>query len=332
MAFDNGNLAQRNPQSTLQIEDELQFAKFLVNHAADAAFWLMPDAQFLYVNNAACRLLGYSREELLSLTMHDVALDFPVEVWSKQWRLLKQQGSLTFEYRYRTKKGWIIPVELTITYVEYNGREFSFAFAREKVDEALRIESEAKFRALVEATNAIIFIFQGRQFCYVNPAAEAITGYKKEELLAHLDFCQLLKLKKRWRLHRASGLAFPQHQEIKILTKSGTERWLACSVAVVDFLEKPASLITAIDITNQKLVEVELRATLEQEKEFSFLRACRVSMACHEFCNPLNVVSFSTSLLRRHSHQWTESKKLQYFEYIQTAVEQVRQLTFPAKS
>ncbi len=316
---------QSNSKFTLQPEEELQFAKFLVNHSLDAAFWLGPDARFLYVNDAACCLLGYSREELLSLTIHAVAPDFPLEVWLEQWRSLKQQGSLTFESRYRTKKGRLFPMEVTFTYVEYNGREFSYAFAREKATDALRTD-EAKFRALVETTDAIIFIVRDTQFCYVNPAAEAITGYKKEELLAHLDFRQLSKLKERRRVHTKCGLAFPQHQEIKILTKSGTERWLACSVGVVDFEGKPASLITAIDITNRKLAEVELRQALEQEKEFSFLRACFISMVCHEFRNPLNVVSFSTSLMRRNSHQWTESKKLQYFDYIQTAVEQIRQL------
>lgn len=64
MTFGNYIQAQSNP-NTLQPEEELQFAKFLVNHTVDAAFWLGPDARFLYVNDVACRLLGYSRKELL---------------------------------------------------------------------------------------------------------------------------------------------------------------------------------------------------------------------------------------------------------------------------
>jgi len=332
MPFVNYIPEQYHLRFRLQPEEELQFAKFLMERAADAGFWMAPDARFLYVNDAACRLASYSRKELLSMTMHDLDPDFSAEVWSEQWRSLKLQGSRTFEFRPRTKGGRIFAVELTVIYVEYHGREFSCAFARDqanteskRTESALR-QSEARFRALVETTDAIIFIIQGAQFCYVNPAAEAITGYKKEELLAHLDLSQIIKLKERRRVHTRGGLAFPQHQEIKILTKSGTSRWLACSVGVVDFSGKPASLVTAIDITNRKLAEVELRQALEQEKEFSKLTACFVSMVCHEFRNPLDVVLFSTSLLRRHSHQWTESKKLQYLDYIQTAVEQISQL------
>ncbi len=224
MNFGNDIPNQCNSRFTRQPQEELQFAKFLLNHAADAAFWLEPDARFLYVNDVALSELGYSREELLSLTIYDVAPDLEAEVWSEQWRSLKQQGSLTFESRYRTKGGRIFPVEITVIYVEYHGREFGCAFAREQANVAL-------YTAQLKEANA--------RLC----------------------------------------------QEIG-----------------------------------------EIRATLEQEKEISFRRASYVSMVCHEFRNPLNVVSFSTSLLRRHSHYWTESKKFQYLDYIQTAVEQIRQL------
>jgi PAS domain S-box-containing protein len=206
MAFGNYIPDQHNPPLTLQVEEELEFAKFLVNHVADAAFWLGSDARFLYVNDVSCRKLGYCREELLSLTMHDVDPDLPKEAWSEQWRSLKQQGSLTFESRHRTKAGQIFPVEIAVTYVEYHGREFSCAFAREKS------------------------------------------------------------------------------------------------------------------------AEVEIRATIKQTKQLSLLRARFVSMLCHELRTPLNIVSFSTSLLRRHNHQWTEEKKLRYLDHIQTAVEQIGQL------
>ena len=87
---------------------------------------------------------------------------------------------------------------------------------------------------------------------------------------------------------------------------------------------KAASL--AVVFAREQATVVELRQALEQEKESSFLRACFVSMVYHELRNPLNVVSFSTSLLRRHGHQWIESKKRPYFAHIQTAIEQIRQL------
>lgn len=75
-----------------------------------------------------------------------------------------------------------------------------------------------------------------------------------------------------------------------------------------------------------KTAEVELRQALEQAKQLSELRACFVSMVSHELRTPLNILSFSTSLLRCHSHQWTEEKKHQYLDRIQTTVEQISEL------
>lgn len=51
-----------------------------------------------------------------------------------------------------------------------------------------------------------------------------------------------------------------------------------------------------------------------------------VSMLAHELRSPLNAISFSTSLLKRHCDRWNEEKKRLYLDRIQTAVEQLNQL------
>lgn len=135
MASNNDITDEYKPISILPSEEELQFAEFLMNSVTEAIFWLGSDARFFYANDRACRLLGYSREELLSLTMHDVALDLPADVWSERWRLLKQYGSLTFKSQYRTKVGKLLPVEIAFTYRSYHGTEFSCVFACEKTTE-----------------------------------------------------------------------------------------------------------------------------------------------------------------------------------------------------
>ncbi|WP_373529994.1 ATP-binding protein [Nostoc sp.] len=81
------------------------------------------------------------------------------------------------------------------------------------------------------------------------------------------------------------------------------------------------------EITAHKQTEREIRFALEQEKLFNEHRAHFLSMVSHEFRTPLNIISLSTSLLKRHLHRWTEEKKLQYLQRLQTAVEQISQLT-----
>lgn len=110
-------------------EQELQVTKSLFDCAFDAVFWLASNAQLLYAHDKACHWLGYSREELLCLTMHDLVPDLSAEVWLQQWRSLQQQGSLQFESQCRTKTGQCLPVEISASNESICGQEFICAFA-----------------------------------------------------------------------------------------------------------------------------------------------------------------------------------------------------------
>jgi len=136
-------------------EQTLRLTQFSVDRAADAAFWMGPDARFLYVNDKACRSLGYAQEELLTMTVHDIDPDFPQGVWADHWRELKERGSFTIESHHRSKEGRVFPVEVTVNYVEFEGMEYNCAFVRDITDrkkaEAELLELKQHERELVEA-------------------------------------------------------------------------------------------------------------------------------------------------------------------------------------
>ena len=112
-------------------EEELRLTQFSLEHASDAIFWMDPQGRIVYVNEAACRALGRSREELLSLSIPDIDPLFPKEAWEAHWEKVKTRGSMTFETQHQTKQGRVFPVEITANYLEFNGKEYSFAFARD---------------------------------------------------------------------------------------------------------------------------------------------------------------------------------------------------------
>ncbi|MGA7950419.1 MAG: PAS domain S-box protein, partial [Thiobacillaceae bacterium] len=102
---------------------------------------------------------------------------------------------------------------------------------REKAQAGLT-QSEARFRALAESTEAAIFTYR-EHFLYVNPACERLCGYSREELstmpfwaFIHPEHWDLVKSHGEARLH---GDATPMHYEFKILTKDGETRWVSFS-------------------------------------------------------------------------------------------------------
>ena len=140
--------------------------------------------------------------------------------------------------------------------------EASEALRQEPNLEALR-ESENQFRTLAESTSAVVFIYQGDKIRYANPAAEALTGYSREELahmqfwdFTHPDFRELVRERG---LARQRGEPVPTRYEVKIIAKNGEERWFDVTAGVGMFEGKPAGLATAFDITDRKRIEEALR-------------------------------------------------------------------------
>ncbi|MBW4548345.1 MAG: PAS domain S-box protein [Symplocastrum torsivum CPER-KK1] len=120
-----------------QVESMLQLTQFSVQQASDSIFWIDSDAKILGVNKAACHLLGYSEEELLSLSVHDIDPDYQADIWQAHWQELKEHGSLTFESRHKSKDGTITPTEVNVNFLEFEGKEYNFGFARDITERKL---------------------------------------------------------------------------------------------------------------------------------------------------------------------------------------------------
>lgn len=117
--------------------------RFSVDHIPDPVFWISRYGRLLYVNDAFCNILGYAREELLSMTIHDVDPNYPSALWPSHWKELKEQGNLSFESVHKRKDGSCFPVEITINYLEDDGEEYNCAHARD-ITERKCMEAELR--------------------------------------------------------------------------------------------------------------------------------------------------------------------------------------------
>ena len=131
-------------------EAQLRLFKASVDWASDQVYWLDFEGNILYVNDSACRTTGYSRDEFLGMTVFDLDPDFTPEVQEKAHGILKQKKTNIFTTRHRHKDGTIGHVEIMANHVSKDGKDYSFAFARDitgrkQTEEALR-ESEERYR------------------------------------------------------------------------------------------------------------------------------------------------------------------------------------------
>jgi len=104
-------------------------------------FWIADiQGRFLDVNDAYCHLIGYSRDELLTMKISDVeAVEKPKETAQRIQRIMETGGD-RFETRHRCKDGGIIDIEVSANYAKIGGGRI-FVFLR-NITERKRIEEE----------------------------------------------------------------------------------------------------------------------------------------------------------------------------------------------
>jgi PAS domain S-box-containing protein len=167
-------------------EAALQLTRFSVETASDSLFWITPDARIVDVNAAACRALGYTREELLQLSVPDVDAHYNAELWPQHFAELCQRGSLTFESEQRTKDGRLFPVEVVANYVKLGNEERNCAFVRD-ITERKRTEddlraSESRFRSYFDQPMVGVAITSPEKgWIEVNEHLCNMLGYSKGE-------------------------------------------------------------------------------------------------------------------------------------------------------
>ena len=118
-------------------EERLRQTYFAMDQAVDAIYWVDPQAKILYANEAANLMVGYSREELLNMTVHDLNPDFPASMWPGFWEEMRRNKTMSLETNHRAKDGRLIPIDIRVSFLAYQGQEFHCAFVRDITERKL---------------------------------------------------------------------------------------------------------------------------------------------------------------------------------------------------
>ena len=230
---------------------------------------------FIDVNLVACRMLGYSREELFTMGPMDIVPPELHQLLSDIFRQAQTQETILFETWFQRKDGTIFPVESSAHLVNYEEKKIWISHIRniterKRAEEELR-ESEEKLRSLFQILPVGITILdKNRNIVNVNPALEQIISFSKDELMRGVH---------RQRRHiRSDGTPMPPEEyasnraiseqtvvsgvETGVVKEDGSIIWTSVSAAPLTGDAESAVIITT-DITERKRAEEVLRESKE---------------------------------------------------------------------
>jgi PAS domain S-box-containing protein len=164
-------------------ESEEKF-RLITENSADAIFITDSLGKYLYVNTKAERLLGFSKNELLSFTLADISPKTRVDEYFQFFKQLLQDGSLCTELELVKKDGQIMPADLNAVLLP-NG--FVYASCRDITEkkrfEQKLLESEELFRHSFDyAAIGMCVIGLDKKFHRINSAFKELVGYDEDEL------------------------------------------------------------------------------------------------------------------------------------------------------
>lgn len=246
------------------IEDELRLFKTSAERAFDEVFWLDFEGNMLYVNDAACRNTGYSREELTSMKVFALDPDFDPDLWQGFIKNLRKEKTLLFETRHKRKDGSIMDIEIVTNYVTKGEQEFSFAYVRDitkrKQAEAELAESREYLSKIFSSIQAGIMVIDAKnhEIINVNAAAARMIGTTEREIIgkvchkficpAEAGNCPITDL------HQTVNNA-----ERVLITADGRRIPIIKDVIRTTLHGRECLLETFIDNTDRKKLEDELR-------------------------------------------------------------------------
>ena len=295
-----------------QAENSMRRTQFAVDHAGDAIFWIAPDARFVSVNKLACQSLGYLREELLCMTVSDIAPEFPKDKWPGLWQNIKQQGNLRFENYHRHKDGGIFQVELVVTYFEFGGDEYILAFARD-ITERKQVEKEIDeihhyLQSVFDSMpSTLVGIDSETRIQHWNHEAERVTGIKEADALGSKVDQVLPMLSEQMSQVQAALTDKQPHKVEKLVHKEGSENHYADVVIYPLIVNSVVGAVIRVDDITER---VRIEQLMTQTEKMMSVGGLAAGMA-HELNNPLGgMMQGIQNIQRRLSSELSKNRKV----------------------
>ncbi len=275
--------AQREQVVRLQQETEalLHRNRTLMQNSMDGIHVMDMRGNIVEANDAFCRMLGYTPEEMSRLSVADWDVQWSAEELRERFRELIGK-SARLETVHRRKDRSLINVEISSSCMEIEGQYLVFAASRD-ITERKRAEEELKLSAqLLNSTSDSVFLIDlDGNFVYLNEAAWKSRGYTQDELMAMNvrelttpEFSKLVAPRMKEVLENGYGTIESEHR-----CKDGSILSVEVSSRVIESGGRKLLLSASRDITERKKAEAallqgeaNLRAMLDNSPYMTWLK------------------------------------------------------------
>ncbi|MGD0876884.1 MAG: PAS domain S-box protein [Anaerolineales bacterium] len=263
---------RKKAQEALRISEERY--RSLYDGMMDAFVSVNMEGWILQCNKAYERMLGYPLEELKKLTYRDLTPrkwhDVETEIVEKQ--VLPKGYSEIYEKEYIRKDGSVFPIELRTNLIKDNAGipAGMWAIVRDiserKIVEKTLLESEARYRELLDASMQGVIVFQDMRVVYSNQAITESLGYTQAELnsLTPTEMAMRIHPEDRSmfleRLQKSQeNAATSERYSMRVIHKNGEIHLVEARTLPIMLDGKPAMMTTAIDVSEIRRAEAELQ-------------------------------------------------------------------------
>jgi PAS domain S-box-containing protein len=256
--------------------------RLLANNVHDVIFVLDMNLKYTYISPSVKILRGYEPEELLQQTpagmLTPSSMDLAMKTIAETMELEKTEHreinvSRTLQLEMIRKDGTTVWTEVKFSLIRDENQQLVNIMGvtrditeRKQAERAL-LESEEKYRLVVENAKESIIITQDMKLVFVNNAAISMVGYSKEilTLKSFTDFIHPddLKMVVDYHIKRIKGEEVPPVYSFRVIGQDGTVIWCELNAAVIQWKGKPATLNFLNNITERRKSEEELKQTLE---------------------------------------------------------------------
>ncbi len=209
-----GQMYGQITDASIQRKASAQRFRVLVDQAVDAIIVVNSQGQIIEANQNACQTLGYSHDQLLSLTAMDIHHELTFDRLQSVWQQLTPGDSLTVDSTHVRKDGTTFPVEVRVGLFEFNDDQLMLALSRDVTE---RKEAEKLTARLAEIGElATMIVHEVR-----NPLTTVLMGlnaFKRMDLTERFQMRLSLALEEAERLQRLLNeiLLFAKQQKLDL--------------------------------------------------------------------------------------------------------------------